>query len=290
VADLPPVFIGSAAVHEGKLTPKQLRGPQVRRILRGVYSPAGVTVTHEILCEGAGLLLPTTAQITGRSRAAVAGIHLASAEDPVEVLVSEHERFGPYRGLAVRRVVDMPSSGETWRGTRLASWHRTAFDLAARHPLADGVAHLDRVAAAGYVDLVALGRWLEDQHGQNVVAVRRAVALADSRSESIPESIVRVTLVEDGLAVVPQHEIRHMGRFVARADLAIPDLRIAIEYDGAWHALREQLQRDRDRLNRLHAAGWTVVHITADMLRRPHAIIGAVHAAIAAQRAGRRTA
>lgn len=290
VAALPTVFIVAAAVQEGRVTPKQLRGPHVRRILRGVYSPAGVSVSHEILCEGAGLLLPATAQITGRSRAALAGINLASAGDPVEVLVSERERFGPYRGIAIRRVVDLPSGSEPWRGTRLASWHRTAFDLAARHPLADAVAYLDRVAATGYVDLTALRRWLDDQHGHDVVAVRRAVAIADPRSESIPESIVRVALVEDGLAVVPQHEIRHLGRFVARADLAIPEMRIAIEYDGAWHALREQLQRDRDRLNRLQAAGWIVVHVTADMLRRPHTIIEAVRAAMAAQRAGRRSA
>jgi very-short-patch-repair endonuclease len=45
------------------------------------------------------------------------------------------------------------------------------------------------------------------------------------------------------------------GWFVARVDLAFPDRRVAIEYDGPWHGEPGQLARDRRRLNALVTAG-----------------------------------
>jgi very-short-patch-repair endonuclease len=47
-----------------------------------------------------------------------------------------------------------------------------------------------------------------------------------------------------------------------------------------WHVLREQLERDRLRLNRLHEAGWTVLHVTAAMLRHPDEVVATVRAAM----------
>ncbi len=57
--------------------------------------------------------------------------------------------------------------------------------------------------------------------------------------------------------------------FVARVDFALPELRLAIEYDGLWHAERAAFMSDRRRLDRLSAAGWTVLHVTADDMRHP---------------------
>ncbi|HEX6681430.1 MAG TPA: hypothetical protein VF062_01450, partial [Candidatus Limnocylindrales bacterium] len=50
-------------------------------------------------------------------------------------------------------------------------------------------------------------------------------------------------------------------------DLALPELKIAVEYDGRWHASASQLERDRHRLNRLLGAEWVVFHVTADLMR-----------------------
>jgi very-short-patch-repair endonuclease len=56
--------------------------------------------------------------------------------------------------------------------------------------------------------------------------------------------------------------------FVGRVDLAWPELRIALEYEGAHHAgSREQLAHDRARLNALTTAGWTVLNVAADRMR-----------------------
>jgi very-short-patch-repair endonuclease len=57
------------------------------------------------------------------------------------------------------------------------------------------------------------------------------------------------------------------SRFVARVDLAWPEQRVAVEYDGLWHGTPAQFHRDRRRLNALVAAGWTVIHVTSAQLR-----------------------
>jgi very-short-patch-repair endonuclease len=62
---------------------------------------------------------------------------------------------------------------------------------------------------------------------------------------------------------------------------------VAIEYDGAWHAGRGQFTRDRRRLNRLAAAGWTVLHVTAADLYEPEALVARVRALLATTTSGK---
>ena len=74
-------------------------------------------------------------------------------------------------------------------------------------------------------------------------------------------------------AAVPQFEVRADGVFLARVDFAYPEQRLAIEYDGLWHAEPGQFARDRRRLNRLFSAGWRVVFVTAADLHRPDEVV-----------------
>ena len=112
--------------------------------------------------------------------------------------------------------------------------------------------------------------------------------LADARAESQPESRLRVLLTLAGLPPVPQFVVRGVGgEFLARTDLAYPDVRVAVEYDGAWHAGDGQFARDRDRLNRLTAAGWRVLHVTAADLRDPDRIVTRLRALLRDATAGK---
>jgi very-short-patch-repair endonuclease len=74
---------------------------------------------------------------------------------------------------------------------------------------------------------------------------------------------------------------------VARVDLAFPEHRVAVEYDGAWHAERGQFAKDRRRLNRLVAAGWTVLHVTAADMRDPEALVSRIRTMLAAATSGK---
>jgi very-short-patch-repair endonuclease len=110
--------------------------------------------------------------------------------------------------------------------------------------------------------------------GRGARRARQAVGLADPRAESQPESRLRVGLALAGLRPVGQYVVKaEDGRFIARVDLAFPEAKIAIEYDGAWHATAAQLRKDRRRLNALVAAGWRVLHVTAaDMCDLPRVV------------------
>jgi very-short-patch-repair endonuclease len=70
-----------------------------------------------------------------------------------------------------------------------------------------------------------------------------------------------------------QYRVWHEGRVIARPDFAWPDRKVALEYDGLWHAEDGQFARDRERLNLLREAGWTVVFVTAADMYRPERLI-----------------
>jgi very-short-patch-repair endonuclease len=170
-------------------------------------------------------------------------------------------------------------------GVRLAHAWRMAFDAAAGLPLPEATAALDAVVRHGLIDVEDLRAWLHKCHDNNVCEVRQAAALVDPRAESRPESITRVVLVQAGLAVVPQYRVAVGSRVVARVDLALPALKIAIEYDGRWHENDLQRALDNDRLAALRAAGWTVIVVTAELLRDHRRLVATVSAAVAERQA-----
>ncbi|MEJ5944421.1 DUF559 domain-containing protein [Pseudokineococcus basanitobsidens] len=281
--DLPRVFRGCDAVRRGWLTPDQLRGPLVQRLLPGAYAPASAPRTHELRCAAAGLLVPEGAMLTGASLATVLGCRLLDVEDDVEVVLPDGAFRSRVRGIRQRRVVVPldPPAGQ--RGAvRTAGPARMAFDLAVGLSVVDAVVRLDAVAHAGLVDLPVAKAWLAGHRERGAVGVRRALASADAAAASAPESRLRLLLREAGIRVTPQVVVRtDAGAFVARVDLAVDGTRVAVEYDGAWHGHPQQVDRDRARLNALQEAGWTVLHVTAEMMRDPAAVVATVRRAVA---------
>jgi very-short-patch-repair endonuclease len=79
---------------------------------------------------------------------------------------------------------------------------------------------------------------------------------------------------------VAQYRVIAAGRSVARVDFAWPEQRVALEYDGLWHGEPGQFAKDRRRLNRLTAAGWRVIFVTAADLRDPEALLARIAAAL----------
>ncbi|MGB6162585.1 MAG: hypothetical protein WCF33_07005 [Pseudonocardiaceae bacterium] len=122
---------------------------------------------------------------------------------------------------------------------------------------------------------------IEGRSGKGIVLARRAIKLADPRAESRPESRVRVWLAMDGLYPEPQYWIEDSNGRLARADLAFPEQKVAVEYDGSWRdGERWALNRDRDRLNRVQAAGWEIVFVTAQLLNDPTRMLHTIRAAL----------
>jgi very-short-patch-repair endonuclease len=277
------IFRGSQALRAGLLTRAQLRGPAVTGLFRDVYADAGTTVTHPVRCRGATLVLPADAVITGRSAATIRSCPLARAHDAVEVVAPLQRRITWRDGIDLRRTGVARSESEPWYGGRIATPLRMGLDLALDRPLPDAVADIDAVLRAGLVDRDELAALVARRSDRGIVAARRAVGLTDVRAESRPESKVRVWLVLAGLRPVPQYWIEDASGPIARVDLAFPEHRLAVEYDGEWR--NDQLwalNHDRERLNRVHALGWDIVFVTRPLLATPSKMIYTVEAALRA--------
>jgi hypothetical protein len=141
---------------------------------------------------------------------------------------------------------------------------------------------LDALLRSGIVGHDELAREVENRHDKGIVRARKALALSDPRSESIPESEVRVWLVLGELSPEPQVNVYDSdGAFLGRLDLAFPPHKIAVEYDGKWNDDPEQARHDAQRRRRMEAAGWKFIIVDNDWLRdNPRGIVEAVREAI----------
>lgn len=275
LSGLDGVFLGSHAVGEGMLTARQLRDRGYRRLLHGVYALPEATFDHSLYCRAATLLLPEGAVIGGRSAACWHGAALAGPLDPVTVLVPRKSKWHGPRGVRVHRTDLGAHEWEVRDDVPLTNATRTAWDVAALETLPNAVATLDGMVRAGSLSTSALqgmvltgtGRW-------RVTRVRKAVELVDARSESPPESWLRVAMAQGGLAgFVPQFDVWADGNFLGRVDFAWPELKIAVEYEGAYHFDGVQIVRDDERMRRLIAAGWRIIRVSAPDLRDMAALI-----------------
>ncbi|MFW3170558.1 DUF559 domain-containing protein [Geodermatophilus sp. CPCC 206100] len=274
------VFRGTDVVRRGLLTPAQLRGPCCRRVYRDVYVDARVPDTHRLRARAAARLLLPGAVVSGLSAAVLWGVDLADERDDVEVVLppGSHPRRIP--GVRVRRMPLDPADVRLLDRVRVVSPVAATVRAAALLEPDDAVVAIDRLVTAGVVDLAAV-RSRVAAPGAASARVRRACRRADGLAESPQETRLRLLMADGGLPVpVAQYRVRHEGREVARVDFAWPDLRVAVEYDGAWHAEPGQFARDRRRLNRLQAAGWTVVFVTAADLHRPAEVLATLRAAV----------
>ncbi len=274
------MFVGRDAVREGALTASDLRGPRVRRLFRGVYCPAGVRVDHELRCRAAALTGEGALVLTGRSAAVVRGVELASASDTVDVIALPGCRVNRRPGLNVWRVAIETGDHEPWGNIPIARPERMTFDVLSTGPLIRAVADVDRILRAKLTTEARMTAYLEGRHDHGIVRAREALALADPRAESPPESELRVRMHDAGLHPELQLHIYAGGTFVARVDFGFEEERLVVEYDGDWHGKTSALARDRRRQNDLRKAGWTIHFVTKDMMVNPDAVIDEIHGAL----------
>lgn len=280
------VFQGSAVVASGLLTPRQLRSAAWQRLFRDVYACAELPVTHALRARAAAHIVVPGAVVSGRSAAVLWGVPLAGPDDPVELTVPRGTTVCRLPGLAVRRRNLDPAHLTRRRGVRTTTPEVTAVDLARSGSLDEAVVLFDRFVAARIAVLPALRERAGRAAGPGSRQAREAAALADGLAGSPQETRLRLLLHRSGLPrPVAQHVVRDVSGFVARVDFAWPELEIALEYEGTWHGESpQQVAADRRRLNRLSAAGWTVVFVTAADLRDPVALIARIGAALSASR------
>jgi hypothetical protein len=274
------VFRGVDAVAAGLLSRRSLAGRSWRRLFPDIYVHSDVPVTHELRAHAAVLLLPA-AVVSGASAAVLWGVPLVGCDADVEVTLppAAHPRRIP--GLRVRRALLRPVDVLPRTGVPVTSPEATAVRVAAVLPREDAVVAVDQLIATGFVSLEAVRRRAAAGQGPGSARARSVCALADGLAASPQETRVRLLIGASALpSPVAQYRVVDAGQFVARVDFAWPEQKVAVEYDGLWHGEPGQFAKDRRRLNRLQAAGWRVVFVTAADLHRPGELLARIAAAL----------
>ncbi|MGD9989224.1 endonuclease domain-containing protein [Pseudonocardia sp.] len=296
------VLRGSAAVAAGVVTESQLRGPNWVRVLPDTYVARGVELDLRVRSVAAFRHVGANGVLAGWSAAELLGVRAAPHDAPAEVVVPAAGRR-VHQGLVLRR--DRLRRRDVWLldadgrrrphadrsrvlaegGVHVTSPERTAYDLARREPglvravvAVDAVANACRIAPSAVLDVAVRNRG-----ARGITRLPRVVDLADAAAGSPMETRLRLVLV---LAGLPRPTVQHPvlyddARTAVWLDLAYPEQRIGVEYEGAQHAGVEGLVRDADRYTRLVTAGWRMFRYTKqDVLRGPERIVADLRRAL----------
>jgi hypothetical protein len=108
--------------------------------------------------------------------------------------------------------------------------------------------------------------------------------VATGLAESPPESWLLLLIADNGFPLpTAQHEVLdRLGQVIYRLDLAWPDVRIALEYDG-FDAHEGKAADDAERDHRLGGRGWIVVRATKTDLSEPSSLLSQLRLAFAAR-------
>jgi very-short-patch-repair endonuclease len=256
----------------------QLRGPNWKRMARGIYVWAGLPEAPLSALEALAHRLPSGSAFSGMTAARVFGLELG-LDESVEVSAPLGLPLRYSGDWKVRHVSLRPGDTMCHQGLPVTSPTRTFFDLARLLQRADGVAALDWALHHRWVLLPRLQSYLDERpRWPGVNRARQALAVADGRSESPMESRLRVILVDGGLPP-PDVQVWLGDR---RIDMAYRDVKLGIEYDGDTH--RDRLIEDNRRQKWLVAAGYVLLRFTAaDVYQRPAAIAAQVGAQLRAR-------
>jgi Protein of unknown function (DUF559) len=277
-------FRGSDAIAAGMLTRRQLQSPRWRRMFRDIYVAAAVRLDHHAWCIAASLMLDGRGAISGRSAAALFNVDVLARGAPVEVTVPRSMRLLPPPRMNIMRSALPVGDTQQWAGMLTTTPLRTAFDIARRPPLFEAVVGVDAMLTARLVTRSQLERFgTARKRWPGMRQLHKVLVVCDGGAESPMESRLRLVLIAGGLPwPVTQHEVFDPnGAFVARLDLAYPEFRLGIEYEGDHHRDRYTYQQDLRRINALNACGWTVLRFgAADVYRNPGRVVATVRAAL----------
>jgi hypothetical protein len=260
-------FLGSAAVRRGDLTRRGLARHH-RAIYRDVYLARDVELTARLRARAAWL--STGATLATTSAAAVLGTKWLDATAPAEIIRTD--RHAP-AGIVVHTWDLAPEEVCTVDGMALTGPARTAFDIGRSRPLREAVPLIDALLNATRTSPEAVGAVADSHRGvPGAARLRSALELVDGGAESPQESRLRMLVVGAGLPR-PETQIEFRELRI-RVDMGWRAWKVAVEYDGVQHWTDgRQRAWDIERIALLESAGWVVIRVSADMLRRPHVVI-----------------
>lgn len=264
-------FRGPEAVDDGALTFRELRRFN-KAVYPAVWLPRDGTLSPQELARAAWLWSRRRGVVAGLSASALLGSKWIDAGGRAELI---HTNRRPPAGLIVHSDTLLPGETIEVSGIPVTSPARTAFDLARRLCLREGVQRVDALLNATQVQLADIHAIARNHPGaRGLRQLRTTLDLVDGGAESPYESLTRLILVRAGFPR-PETQIRvydECGFGWARLDMGWREYLVAVEFDGAQH-WTDSAQRDRDieRQAALEALWWIIVRVSAGLLHERRA-------------------
>lgn len=294
-------FRTAATGHHG-LTPGRLRSRELVAPFHGVRT-FGIQADNVFdRCLSYEPLLARNHVFCAQTAAALLGLPLPlSVRSDARLHVGALGGQGPRRAGVVghRLPSDTPcvdSIGGFTVTDAASTWCQLAVVLSPEEltAAADFIVSGTRLSGGGRSDAMASVEQLRaaaSRHGagRGATALRWALKQVRLGVDSPQETRLRLTLVAHGFTepVIGLPVPVDRGSLVLHPDLAWPDLRLVLEYEGDEHReSKRRFRADIRRREKFEAAGWRVIRVTADDLGEElGAFIERVHTIVAARRA-----
>lgn len=203
--------------------------------------------------------------------------------DELDVATFSPRRAPRRSGLRSCQVLPRLATVVAHNGIRVtdpaSTWAMLAGGLSRRDGVAlgDAIIHkqripgTDRLSRPPTATLADLHRAVSAGRRPGIRRLRELLPLLSSQSASPPESHLRLQIIDWGLPA-PALDVdvyTAHGRLAGCSELAYPEHRLALEYEGRHH-LQDPAQWNRDivKYRDYAAAGWEVLRVTSELLYR----------------------
>lgn len=255
---------------------RRLHDGEWQTVLGNGMALAGLTVTELVRDRAAQLSVPGS--ILGGPSAA--RTWQLPVPDPRPCLYIGAN--GRTRVTGIRLIREEPSAQDVsmFQGLPTTGRSCAVVDCLRFLPEPAALTFLDRALQQGWISLTELVDRVHGRSGRRghaaLVTLVHAVA---SGERSAAERRLATLLRDAGITGWRLNaEVRDDRGLIGVADVLFGQARVVVEVDGwAYHSTPDRFQRDRERQNRLVAAGWTVLRFTwRDLTHHPERVIATV--------------
>ena len=271
------------------LSDSALRSLPWRQVFQGVWAHVDLEDTRASRLAAAKLVIPPYGVLCLLTAAWIYQADVRREDDlAVHVGFPEGKRIRNQSGLVVSQETLRPSDIWAIDGVSVTSPVRTAYDCLRLLRGWERLVVADALTYLGVTTVDELRAYFATQRRmRNLRIAERLLTEIEPKSESPMETRLRMALIEGGLPrPEAQWEIKNAAGAVQwRLDLAYPELKVAVEYDGAWHW--KQRRDDDRRRAALRALGWDPhVFDADDVYRNPDRIVHEVASALRRRKVG----
>ncbi|GAB3137858.1 hypothetical protein [Marisediminicola antarctica] len=288
---LPPSLLtGPFLARDAMLARGRLRGRDLTAPFAGTRDLAEAEASLLRLCRAFALRMPPRSFFCGPTAAGLMQIPLPVGQPwlPLHIGVRAGERRIEAAGIHAHHLTLRDGDLTLSAGLALTSPERTWCDLAGSLTLPQLVSAGDfllwrRKPTTSLVRLETAVAQFPGRRGPRML--RLALPLISDRSDSPPESEIRIAILQAGLPAPDVNEpVRNaLGQFVARPDLSWRRFRVALEYEGDHHR-RDRIQWAEDirRINALQLINWIAIRAHSPDYRDPAELIHKLRTALMA--------